>query len=67
MSSRNVPAITLVTLADLRYPTSYDSNYLDEQQRKVLLMPVLADSDGDKGGEKNSGVSPGGGRVERSR
>ena len=47
------------------YRTGYDSNYLDEQSRKALLMPVLGDSDGVKGGERSGGVSPVGGRVER--
>jgi hypothetical protein len=48
---KNVPAGTLVTLADLRYRTGFDSNYLDEQGRKALIMPVLGDSDGTKGRE----------------
>ena len=52
---KNVPATTLATLADLLYRTGYDSSYLDEQGRKALLMPVLGDSDGCKGGER-SGV-----------
>ena len=49
---KKVPAGTLATLADLRYRTGYDSNYLDEQARKALLMPVLGDSDGAKGSER---------------
>jgi hypothetical protein len=50
---KNVPAATLATLADMRYRTGYDSRYLDEQGRKALLMPVLGDSDGAKGGERS--------------
>jgi hypothetical protein len=50
---KKVPTVTLATLADLRYRTGYDSNYLDEQGRKALLMPVLGDSDGTKGRERS--------------
>jgi hypothetical protein len=50
---KNVPAATLATLADLRYRTGYDSRYLDEQGRKVLVMPVLGESDGAKGGQRS--------------
>jgi hypothetical protein len=50
---KRVPAATLVTLGDLRYRTGYDSNYLDEQGRKALLMPVLGDSDGAKDRERS--------------
>jgi hypothetical protein len=52
---KNVPTATLGTLADLRYRTGYDSNYLDEQSRKALLMPVLGESDGVKGGNRSDG------------
>jgi hypothetical protein len=50
---KSVPVDTLIVLAELLYRTGYDSNYLDEQARKALLMPVLGDSDGAKAGERS--------------
>ena len=50
---KSVPPATLVTLADLRYRTGFDSNYLDDQGRKALLMPVLGDSDGARSSERS--------------
>jgi hypothetical protein len=45
---KTMPAGTLGTLADLLYRTGYDSDFLDEQGRKALIMPILGDSDGYK-------------------
>jgi hypothetical protein len=50
---KNVPAATLITLANLRYRTGYDSSYLDEQARRALVVPVFGDSDGAKGRERS--------------
>src|SRR6266487_2339233 len=50
---KNVPEATLATLSDLRYRTGYDSNFLDDERRKALLMPILGDSDGARSRERS--------------